>query len=178
MRILNLALASILSVTIAAVAADDEKNIVKNGDFEQVDANGTPDDWKMSGPNTRIDKESNSHVLVVLKVSGNFVSWAEQVVKLKPEWKQLKISCRMKAEDFEAGDAGWQIARLAGRFENDAGENLGYMKSPELKADSKWVTITRTSDIPKGATMLVLNPAHFGKAGKVYFDDIKIIPVK
>ncbi len=164
----------ILIVLMGSVCAA-EKNLVTNGDFEDLHDNGRPVDWQVTDA-CSIKEENGNHYLFVTPVEKQLV-WAEQVMNLLPRWSRVKLSTRIKAEGLVPGDASWQVARVGGAFVDADNKVLGYI-AVNLNKDSDWTKLSSEADVPEGATRLRLNPGNFGKDGDVSFDDITVLVTK
>ena len=144
-------------------------DLVTNGSFDTNDE-GWAEGWqKHSG--TSIQREGGNTWLALKGARAS--SW--QSVSLKPEWGRLHLQLRMRLTDVVSGKEGWQNARLAMSFYNAKGERVGpWPNVVNGTGTTDWVEYEREYRIPRGATELRLNPANFGTAGMVEFDDIHL----
>ena len=96
-------------------------------------------------------------------------------VYIKPEWKYLLLSMRMRPTGVVRGEQSWQNGRLAMRFHNKKDEPVGPW--PEVfgfEGTREFELCRRLYEIPEGAAYLSLGPANFGKAGKIEFADMEL----
>ncbi len=154
--------------TAFGVMAQEEgrtENLVKNGSFKQGKQN-----WNEKAAPGWIqildeDGMKNAHL------TGGML---EQKIELKPEWKSIKASAKMRCKDFEQGDAAWKVFRLALAFMDANGKVLQHPSMPQLKADSGWTKVAVDNTIPEGATALRLQIVNFGKSGTCDMTEIEV----
>jgi hypothetical protein len=156
----------------AALAA--QESVVRNGDFQQADADGNPAGWQCTlDENTVYMNQGGSRWLKVTNNRG-----ATQKISLLPEWRWLYISARMKARGVVLGEKSWNDVRLNCFYTTTGVEQNHYTAMPLLKGDSDWVEVDVVSTIPTEAKVdtLTLNPVILC-AGEAGFDDIIVIPL-
>ncbi len=159
------------------LAAGLPENIVVNGDFSK-DANGdgVPDQWRCGGASKGISI-SRADGQSALVIDGGSLGM-EQSVKLQPEWGKVRLTMRMRATNVELGEQDWQDARLAMTFNDAEAKRVGDWPNVfHAKGSTDWVDCDRTYDVPQNAAFLTLQPANFGKSGKVEFAAIKVAVV-
>jgi hypothetical protein len=66
----------------------------------------------MRAPNTTIGREGGNHFLIARPVSSDTLPWASTTVAIRPEWKRLRVSARLRVRDLKLGKENWQSARL------------------------------------------------------------------
>ena len=156
------------------------KNILPSGNFEKLDKAGNPTGWTGFSPNTKVVKETKggatNHYVVVAPKDKRHVPWIAARLSLKPQWKTLRISARMKATKVKMGAQGWQGPRLNLNFKDASGKMLSQSGGPRLNKDSNWKTISQDCEVPKNAKTLELQVAVFGPSGELSVDDIKVVP--
>jgi hypothetical protein len=168
-----------LSPTLAQ--APGGKNVLTNGNFDKLDKAGKSFGWSGFSPNVRLVKEiksggASNHYVVVSPKDKRHVPFATSRLLLKPQWKTLRISARMKATKVKMGAQGWQGPRLNLTFKDASGKTLSQMGGPRLNKDSNWKTVSQDVDVPKDAKTLEIQVAVFGPRGELSVDDIKVVP--
>ena len=102
----------------------------------------------------------------------------EKRIPLRPEWKYLLLSMKMKLTGVVSGKQGWQNGRLAMRFFDKNGEGIGAW--PDVFGGSgttKLRECVRVYEIPPGAVSLEIAPTNLGKSGTVEFREMKLEPL-
>lgn len=174
-RITSFLLGSVVMVSLTLSGAEiTGKNLVKNGNFSQKGANGKIKDW-MHERNAKVENIAGKPTLVLNGANSSIT----QYIPLKPLWKTLHLSMRMKGTDIVNGGENWKNGRLAMCFKNAAGKRVGDWPNVfGIEETSDWQDCERDYKIPQGATVLELNPANFGKSGKVEFQNISLVLTK
>ena len=158
-----------LSLVACAWGQEPPADLVTNGGFD-VSGDGWATGWRKHANATIRHEAGNTW----LALKGTQTS-SSQSVPLKPEWSQLHLTLRMRLTDVVLGKEGWQNARLAMSFHNADGERVGpWPNVINGVGTTDWIEHSRDYRIPRGATELRLNPANFGSAGTVEFDDIHL----
>ncbi len=128
--------------------------------------------WKR-GDGIRLETKDNR---VSVTIDGPEVSGKR--IPMKPEWKYLLLSMRMRPTGLVRGEQSWQNGRLAMRFHDKANQAVGPW--PEVfgfEGSGDFRNCRRVYEIPEGAASLSLAPANFGKAGRIEFADMELIPL-
>lgn len=100
-------------------------------------------------------------------------------LRMKPEWKYLLLEMRMKTKDLAPGEKSWQNGRLAMRFRDAKGKDVGPWPNVfGFSGNTPSTFCARIYEIPAGAAMLALDPANFGKSGSVEFSEMSLRPLK
>lgn len=161
----GLSLALLLAATAPAFAST---NLARNGSFDSG-AEGWGQDASRRPGVSIAAAQGNSWLVLDGPASVN------QRVRLEPDWLVLRVSARMRTTGVLVGQEGWQDARLAMDFKDASGNHLSPWPNVfHATGTTAWVSHERTFKIPPGAASLDLNPAMFGAAGKVEFDDIAV----
>jgi hypothetical protein len=108
-------------------------NLLASGDFETRDPNGNPAGWEMRPPNTAIAEENGNRFLVSRPVSSDTLPWASTTVAIRPEWKRLRVSARMRVRDLKPGRESWQSARIGMRYEDKTATCSVTRRLPRLR---------------------------------------------
>lgn len=164
----------LLDSLASGAQAQSEKNVLTNGDFEQLDVHGDPVGWKMAPPNTRISTENGNHYLVVDRLSPNTGTSAEQAVSVNPFWVRLRVSARVRGRGIRPGKEVWQCLQLGIRFLDAKGAALGY-GGFTIREDTDWKEMVGESEIPAGSKSFQVYPSSFGEAGELAIDNIRIV---
>jgi hypothetical protein len=115
-----------LSPTLAQTAGG--KNVLTNGSFDKLDKAGKSTGWNGFSPNAKLVKETRAggainHYVVVAPNHKGHAPYVTSQLQLKPQWKTLRISARMKASKVKMGAQGWQGPRLSLNFQGCQREN-------------------------------------------------------
>jgi hypothetical protein len=158
------------------MATTAKSSSVPNGDFEQLTTDGKLASWQLPANAQVIAENGNHFVRVSQPNAGN--AWLTLKVPLKPEWKQLTVSGRLRLSGLKKGDAEYKTARLQFNFENAKGERIGdWPAMPTLTEDTGWKEVSETVVIPEGAKVLALWPGFMEAAGTLDIDDVQVTPV-
>ncbi|HEV7298458.1 MAG TPA: hypothetical protein VGN72_03770 [Tepidisphaeraceae bacterium] len=164
---------TLLLVAQPTYAATSEAR-VKNANFERIE-DGRPADWSGGNEHVKTVTEGGNTFLRIDHGNEKTATQLLQTVPLDPAWKRLAVRVKMRANKLEMGDQGWNDARVAFTFVDKQDEMIGtWPQVPHLKADSDWVTLETTNDVPEGAVAVRLSPSMLGAAGTVDFDDLTI----
>ncbi len=160
---------SVLGILLtAAGAASPATNLARNGSFDSgIEGWGH---GAARGQGVSITSaESNAWLVLDGPAS------VSQRLPIDPDWLALRVTARMRTTGVVVGQEGWQDARLAMDFKDASGKHLSPWPNVfHATGTTAWAKHERTYKIPPGATCLDLNPAMFGSAGKVEFDDIAV----
>jgi hypothetical protein len=98
----------------ALVQTSRGKNVLANGSFDKLDKAGKSTGWSGFSPNAKVVKETKAggvmnHYVVVAPNDKHYAPYVTSRLLLKPQWKALRISARMKSQDGCARVAGTAI---------------------------------------------------------------------
>ncbi|MHC4248043.1 MAG: lectin-like protein [Planctomycetota bacterium] len=157
----------------AAAAPAPPENLVVNGSFEDIDANGKPSGWKHIQPCFDVVEERGNKWLKVRRGVA-----ATQLVRLDREWSALIVSARMRGRGLKRGKEHWEWFRVALEFRDEAGKAVSYPWMPQLVEDSAWTTKKSPIEIPweKGVRSLHMTIANFCAEGIGELDDVSVVP--
>ncbi|HEV7301151.1 MAG TPA: hypothetical protein VGN72_17425 [Tepidisphaeraceae bacterium] len=103
------------------------------------------------------------------------VAGMERSFPLPAGMRFVIVSARMRTEGIKLGAEGWHEPRIAMRFADDAGNQVGdYPNMPAQRTDADWTQKTVELDVPAGATQLVLQPGLWLTAGTLDLDDVSV----
>ena len=180
MKIHSLMVLSVLVLTplpapAGTPAPPSANNLIRNGGFEQdADESASVPGWGGNDGKCDIMRHADgSAYLVIANAVPNESAGCGQVLELRPEWKQLKVSVRAKIEAVTPGKEGWHDCRVALAFPLDKGTAYG---TPFIwkTAAPAWTTYTKIVDIPAGAKSANFSIAFFGSTGSAAFDDFTV----
>ena len=138
-----------------------------------VNENGTPEGRKV--PEQCEVKIANGGLHVSLKAPGSL----EYTVYITPDLgKRLYLSGTMKATNLVPGKEGWQNGRIAMRFLDPSGKRTGNW--PEvvfISGTTGEKPFGKVYSIPPKASVLLIEPAHFGKSGSVEYRNLSLTTV-
>ena len=146
------ALATTLTFTLTPASAQfggPEDNMVKNGNFELMDADGRPEDWNISHPNFLEKNETTVEVLTeegktfyrVTKSAATGPGLGWQKFDIPAGTENLRIAARIRGRDITRGSEGWNLPGLGMTYFYSDDEN-----------DSKTGDVAKWILIPTGDT--------------------------
>jgi hypothetical protein len=161
-------------------ATTQPANLLKNGSFEQVEAE-KPADWAIdleSAPHIKVLAEGDNHFLRVTSGDEPATLACVQTIKIDPTWENLMVSGWMRARKVVVGEQPWTTPRIAIEFLDEDGQHAGdWPEMPRLEADAaEWVEQSVTVEIPLDADRVEIRPGLIDCQGQVDFDDIQVTP--
>ena len=103
-------------------AATAGQNVLPNGNFEALGANGRPTGWDAPSRNSRVVSENGNRYMVISRVTGEELPWLGLTLPLDPAWKRMRLSAKMRVRDLKLGTEAWQNARVGLRWEDETGK--------------------------------------------------------
>ena len=168
MRFPPIALILLLAAVAAVAQTSPAGNLIANGDFQKLDANGWAVGWPRSG-NVKIAREGEQSWLVVT------AGGTSQTIKLDPSWARLKVTCRMKTTDVVVGKESWMTGRLPMEFRDAQDKHVDPWPNVfNAIGTTPWTNYEREYRIPEGAVKLIIGPAMLGASGTAEFDDVAV----
>jgi hypothetical protein len=181
--------AAALLVMLGAGALGAAENLFPAGAFEQLGTNGLPSGWARmpdpahlrgplqefavvaDGTNHYVRFRDNASAPADLKGGLSFDGY----LPLKPEWKTLTISMRMRALVTVTGTQSWHGAQMILDFKDAAGTTFWQRKRmPVVRDMCPWTTYSLNVDVPTNAVLLWLKPGLWTSGGYACFDDITV----
>ena len=161
------------------VAVPKGKNVVVNGDFSQVDAEGKLVGWGNLNKATSIQTENGNNFVRYTTDKAN--AWApfigQRNIQIPPNAKKVTLSARLRTNDFKISDKPWDVVGvgiLASTYD-ESGKRLG---NPTVavgtRIEKTWKTHKATADLPQGATRIQLDVVLGSATGTMDVDDIEI----
>ena len=163
--------------------------IVLTENFETLDGYGKPKgegQWRATviGEKRIIRTENGNNFLEYqARATTNFMNPVGMHLNLKPEWKTLRISVRVRTQNLDS-PAAWCGATLSAVFYDeltDAAKSWkmsNEYKTSYVKTNSDWRLLEKTLPVPPGAKHLGLSPALSYASGVADFDDIIVTVVE
>ena len=153
-------------------------NILENGNFETLNDELKPRDWRFETALSAqfIEDENNNHYI---SIDADGTDEARRLVRrfaIKPEWKSLKISARVKAEALQIGDKPWRDGHIVITFYDEKDAALAFTKPITLNSDTEWKVLSAVEEIPPGAHHSEIEIANFADSGTFAVDDVTIEP--
>lgn len=163
----------------SSLRAQGIKPLLPNGDFEtDANADSIPDGWK-AGNGLSFDKDDGgNHFLRIKSEQPGKMVMVYRLFDMKPEYKALEFSYRVRYEGIKVGEKGWFDGRIMINFKDKEGKVLkGGPGAPNYKGTSKeWQAKTMKFNVPEGAKTLEIMPCLFNvAAGTIDFDDLKLV---
>lgn len=152
--------------------AAETENLVPDGEFKQA----TDDSSLFKGWYNKWGKWS------LVKEGGK--KWAklegkggvDYEVRIKPDWRTIKVTCRMKTTGAIQGKENWQTPRIAMQFTDEKRKHVGnWPKVPYAVGDKDWFDFSEEYVIPDGATRFRVTPSNMGEGGIVEFADVRVM---
>ncbi|MEI6073489.1 MAG: glycoside hydrolase family 2 TIM barrel-domain containing protein, partial [Verrucomicrobiae bacterium] len=150
-------------------------HLIKNGGFElDADESGSVPGW---GGNEKCDIKRHSDGTAYLTIANAVPTESAacgQILELRPEWKQLKVSVRAKIDAVTPGKEGWHDCRVALAYPMDKAPTVYGTPFVWKTAAPEWTTYTKIVDIPAGAKTANFSIAFFNSVGSAAFDDFTV----
>ena len=154
--------------------------LLPNGGFETPNATA---DWPAGWPHgggTTWEKEGENHFLRIHSDTPDKMFLVYLDVPMRPEYKALELSYRVRYSDIKVGKNLWFDGRIMMNFKDAKGKTLNPSPAPPIFRGSKaeWETHSQKFLVPAGATKLEIMPALFQAAsGTLDFDDFRLTPI-
>lgn len=95
-------------------------------------------------------------------------------VYITPDHRRLLLSGELAGENLVPGQEGWQNGRIAMRFLDSAGKQAGAWPAVFAVSGNGTQKCSRVYNVPAGAALLLVEPAHFGVSGKAVFRNLML----
>lgn len=174
----------ICSLAILPFVANAADNLVVNGNFESTAeaTTGPVAGWtKGDGAYLGVASENGNRFLRINTPKPMSVMTLQRF-DLKPEWKALEVSARIRAKDVVLGKNAWdtvtfQFTTLAADGKTIVGGKDGKYTKFMIQRDQDWTAHKTTKEIPDGAKFLEIQCWNMGGQGIGDFDDIVVTPI-
>lgn len=175
---------------VTASARDADSNLFPEGDFETLTADGKLKGWDVPHPSwlekvgAKIEVVSDggtNHFVRVTSTDPKQIIRIARDLPVKPEWKKLKCSIRIRATNLKLGEPDWAAAKSHFINLDDKGEKVKgtpwYAAGVTADTDG-WVEKTVMVEVSPEAKSIRVWPGLYCATGAMEFDDIRIVPVE
>ncbi len=163
----------------AAAKVARGKNVVVNGDFEKIDADGKPEGWNGIRNVTVEDESGNRFVRfiegVLTRDGKTELQALSQMVEVPPKVKTVRIRARIRAR-IPAGfkqDTG-KKPRVYLEFKDSTGKPLSWIHGVWNGGEGKWIEAEAEKSIPQNAVRVAIMVTNDHCPGQIDFDDIEV----
>ncbi len=166
----------LLLVVVFTTSALSTDNLVINGDFEAVAADGSPEGWDRFKKHfaSLQEEDGNTFLRITSKKMGNQPTVTQQI-DLPGGVEQLRISVRMRTINITTGPEAYHNPRVQLSQQDANGKNIAYGASPRLIEDSDWQTLTiEDYRIVDGAVSFGVGCGFNNSTGIADFDDLVV----
>jgi hypothetical protein len=170
MKKLRIFLAGTLCLAFASPYALTQTPATLDGTFE------TASGWNGLNRAKAIVEENGNRFLRFSNEKPEEVVAVEGRIALPPTWKSIAMSVKMRGTIGAKGKEGWYAPRLTFTFQNAKQEKVGDWPDVIVLEQSRaeWTTVSRTYEVPQGATSISLTPGLWGTAGTFDIDDLRV----
>ncbi len=155
---------------------DAASSVLENGGFEDQDANLLPSGWAVPrGPAISIIEGDNNHYVLLRGIGDINARKISRALPLKPAWKTLKFSARVRGRGLQTGAQPWENAHVEATFQDAAGKELEVNSAIVLTQDTDWIWKSGVQAIPEGSAQVLVKAANFG-LGEFGLDDLSVTP--
>jgi len=169
--------------------AEDTKNIVPNGSFEEIGDKGLPAAWTMPeewrkktyDEDWMAESEDGKNFLRLIKRNTTDSLGIKMVVPVQKEWTSLEVSLRARLADFEQGPEKWNGALIWLGFLDADGQQIGNFPNASLGTQEncqEWSELRKTVTVPPEAAEMTVQIILARSAGTFDVDDLEIVPVE
>lgn len=146
------------------------KNVVVNGDFEQI-VDGKPEGWLYTGRESVLMEDGNHFVRFEIKEAKGCRIRKE--IDLQKESKTATVAARLRTRDL-IGEKGDTYPRCVIVFINEEGKPFSWLCTPKKQADSSWKSIKMDGPVPKSAVTCYVDIETGKSPGQIDFDDVEV----
>lgn len=169
----------------AAVAAPatvaPAASLLSNGDFEGPATSDSvaPGWFNANTTNVSCVAEAGNHFLRLHSTEPGKMVMVYRSVPMKPDYKALELSYRVRFDDVQPGAQVWFDGRIMMNFKDADGKVLASPSPPIFRGtQNTWETRCQKFAVPEGAATLEIMPALFQAAsGTLDFDDFRLAPI-
>ncbi len=177
--------AAVEEVTELLPPAEGAEELIKNGSFEEAEADGSVINWGCYGNenkwpgNTAICRINDAHSgSYALKVSGSGNPWASQGGIPVEAGKRYQVSCWLKSDGMPGKGFAFKVEGYSG-IECDPSQAIG-AGDPDTRyyptRTNGWYHYTDTVIIPEGRVAVIMYARAYG-GGTVLVDDVSMYEV-
>lgn len=155
------------------------KNVVVNGDFEKVGADGKPEGWEGTRHVT-IESENNNRFMRFMESTLNrdgtvSLYMLSQALELPENARTVRITSRLRAKGEGNGkmkDTRWP--RVYVEFKNKEGKAFCWVHAVGSEKIGTWSEIDKEDRIPKEAVRAEVIVSNDRCTGQIDFDDVEV----
>lgn len=150
----------------AGAPSPDRPSLLRNGNLEQVDAQGWPLDWPCSEGVTA-EREGDTRFLRLKSPKpGRMVMVYRRAELPTPRPAGVEVRLRLRYTGIRHGQQKWHDGRVIAHFKSQAGRTLKpEPPTPAFHGTSDgWIERTYTAPVPAGAAYLEIMPCLFQAA--------------
>ena len=152
------------------------KNVVVNGDFEKIGADGKPEGWRNSERVALKAESGNSFVRFgepTVKKDGKVVTlFVSQKLEIPVGMNRMTVSARLRTSDLVNTTTPPLLAEFRNQDGSVVGGACGYC-SWTLKKKA-WTTVEETKRVPEGAAIVAIVMTNGGSSSLIDFDDVEV----
>lgn len=182
---LHITVALAIASTACAQFGGDSENLVRNGKFNEVNAENLPEDWEISHPHylqqrettVELIHEGEDNALRVVKNAATSVNIGSQEIQIPENATELRLAIRMRGESVVRGSDFWQLPGLSVSFlfENDVtkpGDMSKWILIPS--GDSEWTNYEMIMPVRDNARRASISLIGHNWTGTAEFTDIVV----
>lgn len=172
-----IAIGLLATTACARLAAGEAKQLMSNGGFDQIGADGAPTGWELT-PGASCETAPASRYVRLEADEGKLVS----IYRAIPVngVRALELSFRARWKDVKRGKQPWFDARVMLDFKDGDNKNVGHSPpAPYFTGTSDgWQERTLRFAVPDGAKVLAFMPCLFNaKSGTFELDDLSLTAI-
>jgi hypothetical protein len=161
----------------AAAKVSRGKNVVVNGDFEMIGADGKPEGWDWASGIGHMVENNNTFIRTVQPVKYRDGSvgalHARQKVRVPESATKVSLSVRMRTAEAKLV-ANKSVAQAQIEFMNKTGEHVSVLQATWDGKNGGWKTYRVSNDLPEGGVEGVIKITNGNCPGQIDFDDIEV----
>jgi hypothetical protein len=181
--------------TVSTTNTVNVVNLLPEGSFELLNADGDPEAWVLpnkndrpwlAGVTARIEQENNSHYLRIT-TNPEFPGFYSlfTVVPWEPEGKsKVRVSARLRANIQDKPEAPWRGFRAHVGFSREQGSGRNWTMEGDRRLDgldiqdttADWVPATDSRAVPEGTKFICIQFIVGGMTGTFDVDDVVVTP--
>jgi len=149
------------------------------GRFGQLGPGGTPRGWSMDPRLVKVVREGGHSIVRLASPDGKKSIWLKTYVRLKPRWRALRLTARVRATGMQKNpDYSSYAARIAWSYQSDEAITLGEsLDEKQFNTDTDWTTVTLESQVPSGACRVSIRIGLYYIPGTFDVDWVKLEPI-
>lgn len=162
-----------LLCSVVCMGAFGQKNLIKNGGFENELLNWRGDVATLSP----YDKKAGNYSCMINQFTGQEWKGLDQIASIPKETYAIEFSTWVKANGIEGGKEAYNIGAVIVDFMTGSETTVGNESIAQVKGTTAWTLYKKIVTIPQKAQKIRLMLALAQTNGSVLFDDIKAVPL-